>query len=159
MREHVSRINSAVRTTDVCRAAGSVTMTMTVVITRMRKSAVRISTDTPETACTRTAIYRIESNVLSLFVSRDHQTCLWEALWVFCPMSSLTHVAHWCISLHVVSILHFTLTHWLDSEVGLSSHQTTYSSLPFLFLSLFIPPWFHVCLWQNCRFCPLVEKW
>lgn len=103
MREHVSRINSAVRTTAVCRAAGSVTMTMTVAITRMRKSAVRISTDSPETACTRTAIYRIESNVLSLFVSRDHQTCLWEALWVFLSYviahsrCSLMHLTSCCL--------------------------------------------------------------
>lgn len=138
----MSRINSAVRTTAVCRAAGSVTMTMTVAITQMRKSAVRISTDTPETACTRTAIYRIESNVLLLFVSRDHQTCLWEALWVFYPMSSLTHV---CISLHVVSILHFTLTHWLDSEVGLSSLQTPIPASP-SFSSLFSSPHDSMCV-------------
>lgn len=43
MREHVSRTSSAVRTTVVCRAAGSVTMTMTVAITRMRRSACHVS--------------------------------------------------------------------------------------------------------------------
>lgn len=43
MREHVSHTNSAVKTTAACRAAGSVTMTMTVAITQMRRSACHVS--------------------------------------------------------------------------------------------------------------------
>lgn len=40
MSGHVSRTSSAVRTTAACLAAGSVTMTMTVVITQMKTSVV-----------------------------------------------------------------------------------------------------------------------
>ncbi len=40
----MSRTNSVVRTTAACQAAGSVTMTMTVAITPMKRSAVCIST-------------------------------------------------------------------------------------------------------------------
>lgn len=53
MREHVSHTNSAARTTAVCRVAGSVTMTMTVAITQMRKSAVCISADSDLSVDTR----------------------------------------------------------------------------------------------------------
>lgn len=42
MRGHVSRISSAVKTTDVCLAAGSVTMTTTAATTQTRTSVVSL---------------------------------------------------------------------------------------------------------------------
>lgn len=157
MREHVSRTNSAVRTTVACRAAGSVTMTMTVAITQMRRSAVCISFSTDNDLCVpASCLHTWDCMYASYWRESSGLLLLWPShmsvggVVGICPMSWLTHVAHWCISLHVVSILHFTLTHWLDSEVGLSSLQTTYLFLaPFSFSSLLISPWFHSCLWQK----------
>lgn len=38
-----------------------------------------------------------------------------------CTVHDIAHIAHECQSLHRMFVLHFTLTWWLDSEVGCCS--------------------------------------
>lgn len=166
MREHVSRTNSAVRTTVVCRAAGSVTMIMTVAITQMRRSVVCISTDNDlcvPASCLHTwdcmyASYRSESSGLLLFVTITYvcgRHCGYLSYVMAHSRYSLMHLTSCCL----YSSFHTDPLAWLRGRSLLPpNHLPIPGSLSFS--SLLISPWFHSCLWQesNCSFFSLVEK-
>lgn len=164
MREHVSRTNSAVRTTAVCRAAGSVTMTTTVAITQMRKSAVCISTDLSVDTCLTLLVHAQQFIGLNLVF----YYYLWPShMSVRGIVGILSYVmAHSrCSLMHLTSCCLYSSFHtdplaWLRGRSLLPPNHLFQPLLPSP-LSSHLPmiPCVFVTEVPSCSICPLVEKW